>query len=369
MSVWGFGWIGRKLKAEVVDRATGKYQERQAFIRKDREARELRLERRPMKWLNGKQQRAEKTARGLYDPTLSTAERIERATTPSVEWELPPAKHQVKRIEGEKEKALVPAIQTAPQRKHWLARVVEKVAPSAAKPEARHLTPGERGGFTPTPQEYVDQVVPEYVDTNEALERWRELQTAKKEFADACAKRDARPGPAACSGLTLLEKGHTWWKVPAAPRFECVECGENVSTVGLDLRRGKLIDIRRAVLGRYGRDALARLAAGDDAFLGITGPNAKTTLGAIREESAKMGEALEFVDGVDELARVPNDHVIDLTEHQYKEAEGTYQQCENCGMAKRSHRTEQVLVAGPVAGSRKRHVGYFWCPRHGVDAT
>lgn len=231
------------------------------------------------------------------------------------------------------------------------------------------MSPAQRGGFTPTPEEYAKEIVPAYIETGEELERWRELRRSEKAFKKACEKRDARPGAAVCHGVKLLEKGHVWWKVPGRAQWECVECGRNVPTMYFDLRRGTLVDIRGGMFTRDVTVGLAMLASGEGGrLIGDTSALAKRLMAPLEDGEpnphAPLGRALQ------KYAAHGGLHVDIQTEDAfYVELEGDYDVCANCGMAKSSHKDEAFTRASTIAGAPEVVDHMLRCPIHGRDAT
>ena len=397
-----FNWLRR----EGVDRVTGAHKKRQEFIRGDREHRELRLERRQVKWLGARGKRHRKRAEGAYatqknattharsiaerlnDPALKKyairqLDKAENVDKLAAKRQVPEedATMAVKKIAAQPTPApsqpelLDPRKQ--PPRKNWLTRLLKQRpdldALDVKKIPRGGMSPAQRGGFTPTPGEYEKETIPEYIATGEELERWRELGRADKAFDKACKARDKRKGPGVCREMGMLEKGHTWWKVPRQAEFECVECGRNGSSNCFDLRRGRLLDIRGGLITRDVRYGVGLLQAGQGAELLGTGPEAERMAKALivaGQPYALEDERPLYLKAVRDAEKAGV--MVKEDELEWAELAGQYDMngglvCANCGTAKGAHRDQHVETIRLDGSSRWQT--RLLCPRHGHDAT
>lgn len=329
------------------------------YLRKDREQREKRLERRGMTWLRDKYRKWEKAGKPSEEMLAELEERAEM-------------RPEIADAATAEEASLAQAASGEAVADFHAFTDPSHLPVKPPKRKKGELHPAERGGFTPTAEEYMGERLPHYLGENdeEGKQRWRELKKAERELEKAEKKRAKRKGPAVCQPLRAFEKGHTWYKIPGQPEWECVECGKNVPTMRADLRRGVLVPIQGLSADRNLRGAVASLVSGRQAFLKLGGEPPKSVQ-EVRERITELPEAERALVAA-EVFGLPGDVSLERTEV-YEEHPGDYDVCVHCGMSKASHHQEEYeeryddTWPGAVIGIRV--VTKYWCPRHGVDAT
>ena len=245
--------------------------------------------------------------------------------------------------------------------------------------EPAALTPAERGGFSPTKDEYMGEMLPAYLraaDTApEVIERYHELNKALERFDMAVAERVAKGGLSKCATIGVFVMGHQWWKRPGQPEWYCMGCGDSVGTQFADLRDGRLWRLDGAMT-RDVRGALSKLGKGDASFLsqGVLAQLPAVTLQNMKDASVNLlaqGKIEEAPAPVRELAKlgapdslvIPLDQVGDARGFLFKLNKDTIDLCLNCGCAKRAHHSETVAGFGERTLSKLLH-----CPQLSKDS-
>ncbi len=355
-----------ELLSKVTGLPTKAERDQQERIREKREALETRLQRRQINWALDRFTRADKNERGERGLTYRKA--LERAAE-----QRRLASEGMGAPQGE---SLVsnptqpPPHPSNDQRDELVLRALEADLPVPEDMKTPHgeapgpgeaLTPIERGSFVPRMDEYLGEIIPADISSEEDLARWRELRAAEKLWK----KRSKFKGRAPCQGMPIDARGHDWMKVPGQGSWECL-CGLEASIGLWNLRDGRMHEVGAYKTTRAQR-MFQQLEAGQASFMLPRGRLAELDEGRHAARHALVQEqiARPEVPGAmreDSMAAL---EVLSLEERTEFAPSADSTLCLNCGSVFESHKEHLAPAApgSPVLRTRRA------CPQHGVDAT